>query len=213
METSSTPLATVVDPALPTPMATACAIPHEVLWVHQTPSGLQLQSDEATEDNWQLAFYDDATGRLWRQTVRATRTTMESATQKTPALAHWMCAVVCNGPGAVYSNAVAKTLRPVRATATAMYTRRDRRMRRRLRLQTPIKNGICDDVEESLCGGPGTVWSPSLDWVLGVGIGGDCPTDLDGQWEHRSSADLLIFLTQFGQNCSTPWRWSESIHL
>ncbi len=60
------------------------------------------------------------------------------------------------------------------------------------------QNGICDDIEDSLCG-PGSVWSPSLG--LCVGVSGDCPTDLDNNGS-TGSADLLIFLTQFGTNCS-----------
>jgi hypothetical protein len=59
------------------------------------------------------------------------------------------------------------------------------------------QNGICDDLEASLCG-PGSVWSPSLQ--LCVGIDGACPTDLDGNGS-TGSADLLIFLTNYNLFC------------
>ena len=59
-------------------------------------------------------------------------------------------------------------------------------------------NGICDDVEQSLCGA-GTIWNPLLG--LCIGIGGDCPTDLDGNGS-TGAADLLIFLTEFSTPCA-----------
>ena len=59
------------------------------------------------------------------------------------------------------------------------------------------QNGICDDLEASLCG-PGSVWSPSLQ--LCVGIDGSCPTDLDGNGS-TGSADLLIFLSEYNLFC------------
>jgi len=59
------------------------------------------------------------------------------------------------------------------------------------------ENGICDDLESGLCG-DGTTWVPSIG--LCVGVGGDCPTDLDGSGETGAS-DLLIFLANFSLSC------------
>ena len=60
------------------------------------------------------------------------------------------------------------------------------------------QNGICDDLEAGLCG-PGSSWNPLLG--LCVGVDGACPSDLDGNGS-TGAADLLIFLTEFGTNCT-----------
>jgi len=59
-------------------------------------------------------------------------------------------------------------------------------------------NGICDDLEESLCG-PGTTWDPLTGLCTGVD-GNSCPTDLDGDGITGIS-DLLVFLTYFATSC------------
>lgn len=60
------------------------------------------------------------------------------------------------------------------------------------------QNGVCDDLEAGLCG-PGSSWNPLLG--LCVGVDGACPSDLDGNGS-TGAADLLIFLTEFGTNCT-----------
>ena len=60
-------------------------------------------------------------------------------------------------------------------------------------------NGVCDDLEESLCG-PGTTWNPETGQCEGSGGGGDCPADLNGDGV-IAVADLLMFLTQLGNQC------------
>ena len=60
-------------------------------------------------------------------------------------------------------------------------------------------NGICDDLEESLCG-LGTTWNPDTGQCEGTGGGGDCPADLNGDGV-IAVADLLMFLTQLGNQC------------
>ena len=59
------------------------------------------------------------------------------------------------------------------------------------------QNGICDDLEQSLCGN-GTIWSDAL----GVCIcaTNNCPTDLNGDGA-TTTTDLLDFLTAFGDLC------------
>ena len=60
-------------------------------------------------------------------------------------------------------------------------------------------NGICDDLEESLCG-PGTTWNPDTGQCEGSGGGGDCPGDFNQDGEITVS-DLLSFLTLLGNPC------------
>jgi hypothetical protein len=58
-------------------------------------------------------------------------------------------------------------------------------------------NGICDDLEATLCG-PGSFYSPELGQCLG--LDGTCPTDLDGNGS-TGSADLLILLSNYNLFC------------
>ena len=59
-------------------------------------------------------------------------------------------------------------------------------------------NGICDSVEQGLCG-VGSVWSPDLGQC--IGLGGSCVYDTDGNGL-IGSADLIVFLTFFNLPCS-----------
>ena len=59
-------------------------------------------------------------------------------------------------------------------------------------------NGICDDLEDSLCG-PGTTWNPVTGQCQGTGDG-TCPGDFNSDGEITVS-DLLNFLTLLGTSC------------
>jgi hypothetical protein len=59
-------------------------------------------------------------------------------------------------------------------------------------------NGICDDLEESLCG-PGTTWNSETGQCEGSGDGA-CPGDFNQDGEITVS-DLLTFLTLLGNPC------------
>ena len=116
METSSTPWASVEVPALPIPMATACAITQRSLVAQTRQLAISIRWPPKT---MALAFTTMPLASV-EEFVRATKTTMESVIQKTPALAHWMCAVFAMGLER-FIHAVAKKLRQVRATATAIH--------------------------------------------------------------------------------------------
>jgi hypothetical protein len=62
-------------------------------------------------------------------------------------------------------------------------------------------NGICDDLEQSLCGS-NTTWDPETATCVGSGGGSDsCPGDFNDD-NAVGVADLLNFLGYFGNDCS-----------
>ena len=151
-------------------------------------------NDEATEDN-SSCFYFDALGICGGNCEGDEDNDGICDSEDTCFGTLDVCGV-CNGPGAVYECAC-QDIEPGACDC-------DGNVPDAIGVcdgecdEDANQNGICDDIEDSLCG-PGSVWSPSLG--LCVGVSGDCPTDLDNNGS-TGSADLLIFLTQFGTNCS-----------
>ena len=148
---------------------------------------------DATEDNG-VCFYDDALGICGGNCPGDADGDGICDTEDTCDGTLDACGV-CNGPGAIYSCGCEDIL-PGACDC-------DGNMPDAIGVcdgeceADENENGICDDLESGLCG-DGTTWVPSIG--LCVGVGGDCPTDLDGSGETGAS-DLLIFLANFSLSC------------